>query len=138
MKTIIISACACIATAVLCFGFLWWNSGTITSDAVQVVKIVPCQYRENPTGKLLPGTKITFQSLRTGRLWGPTLCSSDPFHSHVGEESVLIGSTIPGYLSPPSGILALIRFTGVFALGIGLWLIIRRLVASHKTNVMKE
>jgi hypothetical protein len=134
MKTIIVSACACITAAVLCFGFLWWNSGTIASDAVQVVKIVPCQYRENPTGKLLPGTKITFQSLRTGRLYGPMLCSFDQLHSHVGDDLVLYFNTVPGYASPPSGVLTFIRYAGAIALAAGIWLIGRMWRAWRKPN----
>ena len=138
MKTIVLSACACIAVALLCFGFLEWNSGTITYDPVQVVKLTACQYREGPNGKLLLATEITYQSLATGRVYPPTLCAADPFHQDVGDESALIGSTLPGYASPPVGILTLIRTIGVLALAIGLWIIIRILKALRKTNVIKE
>jgi len=77
MKTMNLSACASAAVALLCFGFLWWNSGTITYDPVHVVKVTPCQYRQSPTSRLLPGTSITYQRLGTGRLYDPTLCASE-------------------------------------------------------------
>jgi hypothetical protein len=137
MKTMILSACACFAVALLCFGFLWWNSGTITYDPVQVVKVTPCQYRQSPTGRLLPGTEITYQSLSTDRLYGPTLCASGTLHDHVGEEVALIGSTIPGYLSPPTDILTFIRYVGVIALAAGIWLIGRLWRAARKPKSRK-
>ena len=89
MKKMILCACAWIAVALLCFGFLWWNSGTITR------------------------------------------------HIDVGDDVMRIGSTVPGYASPPSSALTLIRFTGVFALAIGLWLMVRMLRAARKTHLIK-
>ena len=136
MKKMILCACAGFAFAMFCFGFLSWNSGTITSDPVQVVKLTPCQYRQSPGGQLLPGVEETAQSLTTGRLY-TMLCTANSSHLDVGDEVTLIGSTIPGYTSPPSGILTLIRFTGVFALAIGFWLLIRLLRAARKTHLVK-
>ena len=138
MKTSILSACACFAVALLCFGFLWWNSGTTTRDPVQVVKVTPCQYRSNPSGKPLSGIEVTYQSLNNGRLYLPTLCASNPLHLGVGDDVVLFGNTVPGYSSPPSGILTLIGYLAAVAVGLGLWLIGRMLRASRKTNVRKE
>ena len=137
MKKMILSACVCFAVVLGCFGFLSWNSGTITSDPVQVVKLTPCQYRQSPGGQLLPGVEETDQSLTTDRLYGPYLCAANALHLQVGEDVMHIGSTVPGYLSPPSGILTLIRFTGVVTLGLGLWLMILLLRAARKTHVMK-
>ena len=138
MKTMILSACACFAVALLCFGFLRWNSGTITSDPVQVVKLTtPCQYLQRPTGQLLPGVEQTFHSMNTGRLYPPTGCTPNSLHLNVGDDVVISYPTVPGYSSPPSGILTLIGSLAVFALALGLGLMVRLLRAARKTNGMK-